>query len=626
MAFVNNIIPAAGTTINTGSTISFDVNVLLLTECNVYAVGQTLTELVWSLTGGPQSGYEVEVNTLAGLSTFSAIKRTSGWFTSPLQILVERIGPSGTDTESFSYNVGNIDLYPEGMRPYNEQFETGVDSVFGRTGDVIAQEGDYDLEELGDVDLAGLADNYILVYDAGTGNWMPEPNSGGGGGTPVTVQDEGVTLTSDVNLFNFVGAGVTVTEPVGDQVEINIPGGGGAAAWGSITGTLSAQTDLNNALGLKVEGALSATDNAVARFNLSSGKIIKNSGVIIDNSDNVTGILSLTAAAEIVSTGGNINCLNGKLLTGHIETVEKASPGTPLAGRGYIYSATDGTLHYINDAGTDTELGDVSGPVTATDNGIVRFDGTTGKVIQGGSFATISDTGVFSTLSDVESVVGNLVASNGEVIADQATLREQASTPTTPASGEGVVWVKNDGTLHFLNDAGSDTELGAGGGGAQKAVIQFSGLMGCPNTANWYTSILAGEFYNDLDWDSVMGANSDSTPIETYMNYVDGLFFIAPAAGDLVRFTVQLRPLIAQEWDIRLAKGTSLGGLGGTFTEIAGSTILVGSGWQDLDLVVPASPVTLAADDGIGMCWTISDVSPTPSDLAARIILEFEYA
>jgi len=49
----------------------------------------------------------------------------------------------------------------------------------------------------------------------------------GAGGAPITVEDEGTPLTNACVLFDFAGAGVTVTEPVADQVLVTIPGGGG---------------------------------------------------------------------------------------------------------------------------------------------------------------------------------------------------------------------------------------------------------------------------------------------------------------------------------------------------------------------------------------------------------------
>ena len=67
------------------------------------------------------------------------------------------------------------------------------------------------------------------------------------------IQDEGTPLTQRGGL-NFVGAGVTVTDDSGnDRTTVTISGGGGGGTWGSITGTLSDQTDLQTALDGKVD-------------------------------------------------------------------------------------------------------------------------------------------------------------------------------------------------------------------------------------------------------------------------------------------------------------------------------------------------------------------------------------
>jgi hypothetical protein len=60
----------------------------------------------------------------------------------------------------------------------------------------------------------------------------------GGGGSPVTVQDEGSNITTALSTLNFVGAGVTVTG--GATATVTIPGGGGGSVLsGSATLTLS---------------------------------------------------------------------------------------------------------------------------------------------------------------------------------------------------------------------------------------------------------------------------------------------------------------------------------------------------------------------------------------------------
>jgi len=48
---------------------------------------------------------------------------------------------------------------------------TPVSSVFGRTGAVVATEGDYDLDELGDVSVTGAAVGSMLELGSG-GQWV----------------------------------------------------------------------------------------------------------------------------------------------------------------------------------------------------------------------------------------------------------------------------------------------------------------------------------------------------------------------------------------------------------------------------------------------------------------------
>jgi len=51
-----------------------------------------------------------------------------------------------------------------------------VSSVFGRTGAVVATEGDYDLDELGDVALTSPEEPQILVYDDASSGWINDTN------------------------------------------------------------------------------------------------------------------------------------------------------------------------------------------------------------------------------------------------------------------------------------------------------------------------------------------------------------------------------------------------------------------------------------------------------------------
>lgn len=55
----------------------------------------------------------------------------------------------------------------------------------------------------------------------------------------------------------------------------------------------------------------------------------------------------------------------------------------------------------------------------------------------------------FSELSNSDSLVFGVFI----------VLSEQASSPSTPASGYGIVYCKTDGNLYFKNDSGTETQL-----------------------------------------------------------------------------------------------------------------------------------------------------------------------
>jgi hypothetical protein len=82
--------------------------------------------------------------------------------------------------------------------------------------------------------------------------------------------------------------------------------------------------------------------------------------------------------------------------------------GTPL--HGYLFYETDTSLLYAWDGaawdlvgGVAGAAGDVVGPSSATDNGLARFDGATGKLLQNTPGPTLEDTGRISNLVDPSS-------------------------------------------------------------------------------------------------------------------------------------------------------------------------------------------------------------------------------
>jgi hypothetical protein len=72
-----------------------------------------------------------------------------------------------------------------------------------------------------DPGLAPLSGGGTTNFLRADGTWAPTP---GGGGSSLTVQDEGSTLSTAVTTINFTGAGVTASGAA--TVTVNVPGGG----------------------------------------------------------------------------------------------------------------------------------------------------------------------------------------------------------------------------------------------------------------------------------------------------------------------------------------------------------------------------------------------------------------
>lgn len=92
-------------------------------------------------------------------------------------------------------------------------------------------------------------------------------SSGGGGGSLLEVQDDGVTIDASVGILNFTGPGVTATQTVAGEVEVNIPGGGGGGGESNDGNNVGSGADIfrdKTGVNLNFRGILGSADiNAV---------------------------------------------------------------------------------------------------------------------------------------------------------------------------------------------------------------------------------------------------------------------------------------------------------------------------------------------------------------------------
>lgn len=180
---------------------------------------------------------------------------------------------------------------------------------------LVGIQNGYELEEIHDVLITSPVDGQVLQYSAASGLWKNETLIGGGGGEANTASNVG---TAGVGIFkqktgvNFefkkVNAGsnkITVTDDTGNnEVDIDVDesnlsiftsttkgvapaSGGGTTNYLRADGTWATPPGGSGGSG-DVVGPASATDNAIARFDTTTGKLIQDSAVTIDDSGNIS--------------------------------------------------------------------------------------------------------------------------------------------------------------------------------------------------------------------------------------------------------------------------------------------------------------------------------------------------
>lgn len=187
----------------------------------------------------------------------------------------------------------------------------------------------------------------------------------------LAIQDQKALQLFDADSSNKVSLRAPAT--VASDVVLTLPATDGNANEVLITdgsGALSFE--------LRVKGPTSATDNTLPRFDSTTGSLIQGSAVVVDDSDNMSGVTSLT----LDGTSNQLLIQPGSFKY----TFTAADP------------AADRTIT-IEDVGAAATLV-LSSTGTATDNRLVRMDSTTGSLIQE-SAATLDDSGNLTGLADV---------------------------------------------------------------------------------------------------------------------------------------------------------------------------------------------------------------------------------
>jgi hypothetical protein len=286
----------------------------------------------------------------------------------------------GTDVQAYDPQLADI----AGLTPTDNNFIVGNGTNFVTESGATARASlgltigtDVQAYDAQLADIAGLTptDNNFIV----------------GNGTNFVTESGSTARTS-------LGLGTIATQ---DANNVSITGG-------SISGVTFTQTTP-----LTVPGTASAT-----------GEIR-----LAEDTDNGTNYVGLKAPASISAD------------------VSWTLPAADGSSGQFLSTNGSGVLSWSSPAGA----GDVVGPASATDNALVRFDGTSGKLIQN-SGATLSDTGVLQATEVSTDTISEKTAAAGVTI-DGVLLKDNAVNTDTINEKTAAAGVTIDSVL--LKDGGA---------------------------------------------------------------------------------------------------------------------------------------------------------------------------
>jgi hypothetical protein len=244
--------------------------------------------------------------------------------------------------------------------------------------------------------------------------------------------DQTVALT-DGTAIDVTGTypNFTINNTAPDQV-VSLTGAGTT----SISGTYPNFTITSNDSKVgDVVGPASATDNAIARYDSTTGKLIQNSLVIVDDTGSVTGVNALTAQSLTVNNNATLGSSNTDSLDVRARISSDLDPETNNAkdigssGRNWRDGFFGRTLHTVN-----LEL-----------TGTTSFDGSQGT---SGQVLTSAGTGntptwttpTVGTVTSVDATGGTGISVSGGPITSSGSL-----TITNTAPDQTVVLTASTG-------------------------------------------------------------------------------------------------------------------------------------------------------------------------------------
>jgi hypothetical protein len=245
----------------------------------------------------------------------------------------------------------------------------------------------------------------------------------------------------------------------------------------------------------------------------------------LDGATSIAGTYALNLGAGTGNVGINSATPSAKLdVVGSLKATTVTTTGNVAAGgltvggtsgAGYVLMSTagDGVASW-QPVSAASASGDVDGPASATDNTMARFDGATGKIIQG-SGITIDDSNNVSGIAAL--TASGVISGNGSGL---------TGIPNTSITGLGNMSVQNSTTVNI--DGGSVDGVAIGASTAStgafttlassgKTTVQSLQVTGGSGTAN---QVLFSDAGGNATWGtlaSIGGGNVSGTGTTNYL-------------------------------------------------------------------------------------------------------------